>query len=175
MTNLLLQKAKSGAIPLGNQEIQGRYKNKFAQGFLNGCGSSSQFQSVNSCLPILPLQSNDSREARWLSSTGVISGAPLLPSWGRQESFAPGQGLEAARSKITRTDDAAGRDALTDVVAPTTNAGKDVFQAGPAPSLNSGVGAVAGQGAPVSLTGGEGSNEKLLQERFTKAQQKKRR
>ena len=80
------------------------YRDKFAQGFLTGTGSSSQFQATN-------MQVGDRRGFYNDNTSPLLAGVQasnLLPSWRRSYAFAPGLGLDAIRTKIIWTPDARG-------------------------------------------------------------------
>lgn len=132
-----------GLAPISwtNPQISGRFKSKFESGWLGGTGSSSQFQSATSCLPVLPPNSNFDLDARIAQSRGLtVSGVPLLPSWRREYAFHPGTGTDAARSGITRTPAQAGISTWTGVAAPLVTPGLDATGAGPIPVAFTNVG-----------------------------------
>ena len=156
--NPLLRTAIGATESLTGTTISSRTKDKFSQGWLGGVGSTSQFQSVNSTIPVMPNRNNNDLEARMVSSSGVITGERLLPSWERSYAFAPGRGVSALHSRITHTDANAGQDTLTGVVAPLVNAGIDRTGDGPAPPLRTYQGLGAMTQAPVVVTGGEAAD-----------------
>lgn len=145
-------------------DVTARIKNKFEQGFLGGVGSTSQFQGANSMLPVMPAQSNNDTYQRVMSVHGV-AGEPILASWQRSYAFAPGRGIDAARSKITWTDSNAGLDPTTGVAAPLINSGIDRQDSGPTPSLTTYQLGNPNTQAPMTRTGGEGATvaERIIQ------------
>lgn len=144
--NPILQTA-NGSQPLTPfNNITGRTKNKFEQGFLGGVGSDSQFQTVFN-LPIQPVNSNNDLLSRMMSTTSA--------SWDRSYAFAPGRGLDARATQITNTYDET-VDTATGVIHPVIFPGIDRINANPAPPLNAeaqGINAL--QTVPRVLTGGE--------------------
>ena len=130
-------------------QLAGRYKSKWVEGFLGGTGSTSQFQSVNQALPVLPSRTNYDLTARVKQANGMNAArTPIKPSWRRDYAFAPGLGVDAARSKITWTDANAGINPQTGQAAPLVVPGKDYTETGPAPPTVS----YNGQGLGVMLT-----------------------
>jgi len=127
-----------------------------AEGFLGGVGSTSQFQSANTQLPILPYRTNDDLLQRIAQARGeTVSGVPLLPSWERSYAWAPGIGVDAVASGITWTDTNAGLNPTTGLIAPLLAPGKDFTAEDPiAPAVeykDQGLGAMLS--APFVLSG----------------------
>lgn len=155
--NHIFQNIRDQQKTLAGTTITGRTKNKFENGWLGGCGSTSQFQGVNQTVPILPFRSNYDLDDRIESSNGSRTGTPLQASWERSYAFAPGRGLDALQTRITHTLRGAGMDdGITGVAAPLINAGQDRFETGPIAPLRTYQGAqnVSTQ-APYVATGGE--------------------
>jgi hypothetical protein len=77
--------------------ITGRTSDKFRQGFLGGLGGASQFQGVNTLLPVLPPATNRDTEWRMLESRGLVTGERLLTRFERPQNFNPGMGTDTWR------------------------------------------------------------------------------
>lgn len=159
--NHIFQNLRENKQSLAGTTITGRVKNKFENGWLGGCGSTSQFQGVNQTVPIMPSRSNYDLDDRIESSNGTRTGQPLLPSWQRSYAFAPGRGVDALRTSITHTMRGAGmEDTISGVVAPQVNAGQDRFATGPIAPIRTYQGAQnASTQAPYVATGGEAAKQ----------------
>ena len=156
-TNHIFKHLQESQKSLTGTTITGRAKNKFDQGWLNGYGSTSQFQGCNQAIPIMPARSNYDLDDRIESSNGSRTGEPLLPTWNRSYAFAPGRGVDAMQTRITYTTRNAGlEDTISGVVGPEVNAGQDRFSDGPMAPVRTYSGAQnTSTQAPYVATGGE--------------------
>lgn len=147
-----------GGPPLGNVQLNGRFKNKFENGFFSGSSDSQFHQAGGRTLPILPYNTNRDLEWRLAASKGDnVAGVPLMPSWERSYAFAPGLGLDAKASRITHTPASAGLlSTYTGLAAPLLSAGQDKITEGPIPAtwnpVSQGLGAMLN--APAVRAGG---------------------
>jgi hypothetical protein len=152
-------KGKNLSVPLGDENIQSRFKNKFENGFLSGVGSGSQFTQLTT-LPIAPANSNYDLDKRIISSLGIEnSGTTLLPSWQQSKAWNVGLGQDALLSGITRTLSGAGQEyAVTGLYGPNVNAGLDYINRAPITPFNAsaqnGI-SFSGGNTPVALFGSD--------------------
>ena len=149
-----IRMARNMKSSLSNQDITGRFRNKFEQGWLGGVGGDSQFQHVIAQVGLQgPKSSNDDLEARFNSTTS--------PDWNRSYAYAPGLGLDALMSRITWTSKSGGMDdPQTALVAPVINSGKDLATSNPIPALKTWNGAQGiTQTNPVNIHGGENAGD----------------